>query len=129
MDTTTTVTPPTWATLMTYNFTPLSASHSFLIRISVAGDTANDSKGANIRVLYGLTGSLTTIGNLQFYCRKGDNGAMANGSFTDKRAAVGAGQHTITLEWQMGDGSTGRVRPVSFPDYNHAHIIIEEVNN
>jgi len=55
-------------------------------------------------------------------------GAIPNPMALSCRLAVSAGSHTVTVQWATGSsGNTISCKPVTYPNYNGASLVVEEV--
>ncbi len=115
--------------LLSITITPKSANSVFIVHFTFTGD---QTAGANnriclFRLFAGLTGS--EVEQEETYAR-GDTtiGHECDGAFISQRvAAAGAGEHTIKVTWDAVS-STWEVRPDTEPDFEHASLLVMEID-
>lgn len=105
--------------------------------VSVTGRTRG---GSNLYILADFAGSnVLASGGLFFFLAldgvriphtgSGEGGVIGfHAAATQKRVAVAAGLHTVTLQFRTlaVPGAQGRIRPVADPDAEHAGLVVYE---
>ena len=124
-DTTTTTT--TWGTtLLSINITPASSSNYFIVNFSVSGwNSSSSDRRVQFRLSMGLTGSETVRRATHFF--SDDNMEAGSASLVYRAQAVGAGQHTVLIEWKSSSSGTAEIQVVTEPDDHHASLLVQEV--
>lgn len=115
VDTTTTST--SFVDLLTITVNKKRADSVLLIWANHGGDNS----GANTQF-----GRLTINGTAIYGFGYQVAGAKPNsGGCHERRTGLAAGNHTIKLQWRV-DGGTGRIRPITSPDFGFANLTIIE---
>ena len=117
----------TYSPLISSTMTPTDTSSLFIIRFD-ASLTYSLATAAQIdfRLQAGLTNSLSTKRGT--YAITDDIKAVSNASLTYKMPAVGAGQHTFTIQWRVRSGFLGSasINPTA-NTHEHASLLVQEI--
>ena len=128
VDTTTTASITSPATLLSIAITPDDQNNKFCVYFSASAEvnTESDTKVV-FQIWYGLTGSEAQKRSSYIFSDNGTDQESGSCSLNMRLDALGAGEHTIQIRWGC-TSSTARIRPVANPDYDHASLLVQEVN-
>lgn len=125
-DTSTVATAPVYATLMTLGLVTVQpASELFVLftcgirQTGILGVTLAANFRFRLNGILIAPGGGNTVGLV--------TNAIDSLSYS-RRVSVAAGLQTVDVEWAKfgGVGQTLRIDPVSLPDLNHAHLLLQE---
>lgn len=126
VNTTTTATVGTPAVLLSRTLTPINSSNYFIISFTASGSIPSTADNQIVfAIFYGLTGAETRRRSTYIFSDSSGN-ESGSAALTMRLQALGAGSHTIQVRWGV-TGSTGTINVVSNPNYDHASMIISEV--
>jgi hypothetical protein len=112
----TTTTSNTFVDLLTTTLT--TSAGYLLINFTVCGDTSLNNR----YVAFRITVDGVAIRSTGFTSATTD---QPHSAACQARVSVGAGSHTVKIQWFTSGGS-GRIRPVTNPDWDHASLLIRE---
>jgi hypothetical protein len=111
----TSTTSGTFVDLLTINFTKLMDASYLIVSANMSGDQSNANQ-----VYYRIMADGVA--------KRGAGYQPGCAAITLRISGINAGARVIKLQWCVS-GGTGRINVVTSPDWAHASLLVEEVNN
>ena len=117
----TTAVDPTFSTLLTQDITTEGGNLTINFTAAFGSFGTISTEIAEFRILLD--------GTLQRSCGVSARGTVSRNTSIIFQVSAAQGLHTITIQWAKRSNASGTlfVRPVSFPNIEHASLLVQEV--